>query len=80
MVATIQKWRNSQGLRLARHVLEDAGIEVGDEVEIIVGEQEIRIRKKARPKFVREELVARMPKNHRGSGESFGRPVGREQW
>ncbi|MCI0336392.1 MAG: AbrB/MazE/SpoVT family DNA-binding domain-containing protein [Acidobacteria bacterium] len=79
MVAKIQKWGNSQGLRLTKHVLDDAGISIGDDVEIIVGKNEIII-KKARPKFVLEEMVARMPKNYRGGEESFGRPVGREEW
>lgn len=79
MVAKIQKWGNSQGLRLSKHLLGEAGIEVGDDVEIIVGENEIHI-KKAKPKFVLEEMVARMPKDFRASEESFGRPVGREEW
>ncbi len=80
MVVKIQKWGNSQGLRLAKHLLNGAGISVGDDVEIIVGEKEIRIVKKARPKFVLEEMVARMPKNYRVREESFGPPVGREEW
>jgi antitoxin MazE len=80
MVVKIQRWGNSQGLRLAKHVLDDAGIAVGDEVEVVVGEREIRLVKKARPKFVLEELVARMPKNYRGREESFGRPMGKEEW
>ncbi|MGH9751885.1 MAG: AbrB/MazE/SpoVT family DNA-binding domain-containing protein [Blastocatellia bacterium] len=80
MVAKIQKWGNSQGLRLAKHVLESAGIEVGDDVEIIVGEKEIHLRKKARPKFILAEMVARMPKNYRAKEESFGKPVGKEEW
>ena len=80
MVARIQRWGNSQGLRLAKHVLEDAGIAIGDDVEIVVGEKEIRIVKRTRPKFILEEMVAQMPKNYRGSEESFGRRVGREEW
>ena len=80
MVVKIQKWGNSQGLRLAKHVLEDAGIAIGDDVEIVVGESEIRIVKKSRPRFVLEEMVARMPKNYRVREESFGPPVGREEW
>ncbi len=80
MAVKIQKWGNSQGLRLAKHALDNAGIAVGDEVEIMVGEGEIRIVKKARPKFILEEMVARMPKSHRGCEESFGRPMGREEW
>ena len=80
MVVKIQKWGNSQGLRLAKHTLENAGIAVGDDVEVIVGENEIRIVKKAKPKFVLEEMIAKMPKSYRGGEESFGRPVGREEW
>ncbi len=34
MVTKIQKWGNSQGLRLARQVLEDAHIAVGDKVDV----------------------------------------------
>ncbi|MBT9173922.1 MAG: hypothetical protein DDT21_02329 [Syntrophomonadaceae bacterium] len=32
MVTKIQKWGNSQGLRLARHVLEDARISGSDDI------------------------------------------------
>lgn len=80
MVVKIQKWGNSQGLRLAKHILESANLAVGDDVEILVGEEEIRLRKKTRPKFDLAELVARMPKNYRVKEESFGPPVGREEW
>ncbi len=52
MVVKIQKWGNSQGLRLAKHVLEESGMAIGDDVEIVVGENEIIIRKKAGRKFV----------------------------
>ncbi len=80
MVAKIQKWGNSQGLRLAKHILKDAGISIGDDVEIIIGEREIRIIKKARPKFILEEMVARMPKSYQVREETFGRARGREAW
>jgi antitoxin MazE len=33
MATKIQKWGNSQGLRLAKQVLEDAHISVGDDVD-----------------------------------------------
>lgn len=80
MTAKIQKWGNSQGLRLAKHILEDSGIAIGDDVEIIIGENEIRIVKKSRPKFILEEMVARMPKNYMVFEESFGKPAGNEAW
>lgn len=80
MIMKVQKWGNSQGLRLAKHVLQNAGISVGDDVEIIVGDNEIRIVKKEKTKFDLQEMVSRMPKNYRGREETFGHPVGREEW
>lgn len=80
MKSRIQKWGNSQGLRLTKHVLDESGITVGDDVEIIVGENEIRIVKKPRPKFTMEELVAKMPRHYVAGEESFGKPLGHEEW
>ncbi len=80
MVTKVQKWGNSQGLRLALHVLENARIAVGDDVEIIVGEEQITIKKVAKPKFDLAEMVARMPRGYKAREESFGKPVGREAW
>jgi antitoxin MazE len=80
MVTKVQKWGNSQGLRLPKQVLEGAQIAVGDDVEVIVGEAEITIRKVVKPKFDLAEMVARMPKNYKAREESFGKPVGREEW
>ena len=80
MVAKVQKWGNSQGLRFAKHVLERAGISVGDDVEIIVGEEEIVIKKASKPKFDLAEMVARMPRDYQAREESFGKPVGKEEW
>jgi antitoxin MazE len=38
MLAKIQKWGNSQGLRIAKNLLTDVRLEVGDEVDISVRE------------------------------------------
>lgn len=80
MVTKVQKWGNSQGLRLAKHLLEDARIEVGDDVEIIVGEEQITIKKVIKPKFDLAEMVARMPRGYKAREESFGKPAGLEEW
>ena len=34
MLAKIQKWGNSQGLRISKNLLSDAQLDVGDEVDI----------------------------------------------
>lgn len=80
MVAKVQKWGNSQGLRLAKHILERARISVGDDVEIIAGEEQVLIKRISKPKFNLAEMVSRIPCNHRVKEESFGKPVGKEEW
>lgn len=80
MVVKVQKWGNSQGLRLAKSILERAHIAIGDEVEIIVSEEQILIKKAAKPKFDLAEMVARMPHNYQVQEENWGQPVGLEEW
>jgi antitoxin MazE len=80
MSTRVQKWGNSQGLRLAKHLLERARISVGDDVEVIAGEEEILIKKVSRPRFDLAEMVSRMPRRYKVTEESFGRRVGKEEW
>jgi len=80
MLTKVQKWGNSQGLRLPKHTLEDARISVGDDVEVIAQEGKILIQKVSKSKFDLAEMVSRMPRRHRVKEESFGKPVGREEW
>lgn len=82
MVSKVQKWGNSQGLRLSRQLLDQADINVGDEVEIVVSERQILVTKAARPgpKYDIRELVSRIPKGHKAKEVSFGPAVGKEEW
>ena len=80
LVAKVRKWGNSQGLRLSRQVLDLADIDVGDDVEVTVVEHQILVKKVTRPKYDLAELVARIPNDYRASEESFGPPVGNEEW
>jgi len=80
MVSKIQQWGNSQGVRLPRNILNLAHIEVGDEVEIIVDDNQILVKKVAPSKFDLAELVSRIPKGCEPNEVNFGRPVGREDW
>jgi antitoxin MazE len=82
MVTKIQKWGNSQGLRLARQVLDDARIAVGDDVDVAARDGMIVIVpvRRIRGKQSLQELVSRIPKNYKPEGTDWGRPVGREVW
>ncbi|MGA9769235.1 MAG: AbrB/MazE/SpoVT family DNA-binding domain-containing protein [Blastocatellia bacterium] len=80
MVSKVQRWGNSQGLRLPKHILESADISVGDNVEVIPQEGQIIIKKVSKRKFNLAEMVSRMPRNYKAQEESFGKPVGKEEW
>lgn len=78
MLAKIQKWGNSQGLRLTKNVLADAQLEVGDEVDIRVKDGILTVTpaKRIRGRHNLEELVARIPENYRSRDLDWGDPVG----
>jgi antitoxin MazE len=82
MIAKIKKWGNSQGLRLAKNVLEDARLGVGDEVDIAVREGAIVIApiRKIRGRHSLEDLVSQIPKDYHSSEVKWGEPVGKEAW
>ena len=82
MVTRIQKWGNSQGLRLARQVLEDVHISVGDEVDVTTRDGMIVIApaRRIRGKQSLQALVSRMPKTYKTREIDWGEPVGREVW
>jgi len=82
MVTKVQKWGNSQGLRLARQVLADASISVGDDVDVSVRDGTIVIIpiKRVRGKLSLQELVSHIPKNYRAREVDWGKPAGKESW
>ena len=82
MFAKIQKWGNSQGLRLAKNLLAEAQLEVGDEVDISVKDGIIMVTpaKKIRGKHNLKDLVARIPENYQKGEVDWGEPVGKEVW
>jgi antitoxin MazE len=66
MVTKIQKWGNSQGLRLAKGLLEDAHISVGDDVDVTARDGLIVIAPARRIRGTElKELVSRMPRTAR---------------
>ena len=82
MLAKIQKWGNSQGLRLAKHLLADAQLDVGDEVDISVkdGIMIITPAKRIRGRHKLKDLVARIPESYKIREVDWGEPVGKEAW
>jgi antitoxin MazE len=77
-----QTWRNSQGLRLAKQLLEEAHISIGDDVDVTIRDGAIIIApiKRIRGKRSLQELVSRIPKDYKAGEVEWGSPIGREVW
>jgi antitoxin MazE len=82
MLAKIQKWGNSQGLRLAKNLLADAHLGVGDEVDVNVkdGIMVVTPAKRIRGQLSLEDIVARIPESYQTGEVDWGEPVGKEAW
>ena len=82
MTTTVQKWGNSQGIRLSKAVLREAGISVGDEVSIGIenGSLVIIAVSRNRGKYKLTDLVAEIPADYNASEVDWGDPKGGEQW
>lgn len=82
MLTKIQKWGNSQGVRVPLKLLEEIKIAVGDEVDVAVQEGRIIVSpsQRIRGKYRLEDLLAQMPKDYEPIEEDWGAPAGREDW
>ena len=82
MHAKIQKWGNSQGIRLAKNLLADAQLNIGDDVDISVkdGLMIVTPAKRVRGRHKLKDLVARIPENYHAGEVDSGDPVGKETW
>ena len=82
MVTKVQKWGNSQGLRLSKALLSDVEINVGDAVDVAVRDGALVVTplRRVRGGHDLRELVRRIPKDFESKELDWGRPVGREAW
>lgn len=83
MIVKIQKWGNSQGLRIAKNLLADARLRIGDEVDIKAkdGFLVVTPARQVRGRHRLEDLVKRIPPDSHQSRETdWGAPVGKEEW
>ncbi|MEO6332372.1 MAG: transcriptional regulator/antitoxin, MazE [Gemmatimonadaceae bacterium] len=82
MITKIQKWGNSQGLRLSKTLLSDAHIDVGDAVDVAVhkGTLIVTPARRVRGGHDLHDLVQRIPKGYKPGELDWGPPSGREVW
>ena len=81
MNATIQKWGNSQGIRIPKAILEMALFEPDEQVDITAEENKIIIRKVARKKYITlEERLKDFDGEYVFEECDWGKPMGNEIW
>ena len=81
MTTTIQKWGNSHGIRLPKHLLEVLQCSDNDEITISAVENRLIIEKaspKSRPSIA--ELFADYDGEYEAEEIDWGEPVGGEVW
>lgn len=80
--ATLVRWGNGQGIRLTKQVIEEAGLSVGDDVEVRVdGHRNIIITPAKHVRTIRVPDFAAMFEGYEGGPvheDEAANPVGRE--
>ncbi len=80
MQAQIKPWGNSQGIRISKEALSEAGLSVNDILEVKVMNGTILLAKQFRHKTL-EERASQFDDDLHLDGEfDWGEPVGREIW
>lgn len=82
MITKVQKWGNSQGLRISKELLAGADLAVGDAVEVAAREGTLVITpaRRVRGGHDLRQLVKDIPADYRAEELAWGPPAGREVW
>jgi antitoxin MazE len=82
VITKVQKWGNSQGLRLSKELLAGVDIEVGDAVDVSVLDGALIVTpvRRVRGGHNLAELVREIPADYQPSALDWGPPTGREVW
>lgn len=80
MTTTIQKWGNSQGIRLPKVLLDTVHWSENEEIEITASGDEIVIKKAAPHRKTIEELFESYDEEYEHIDMDWGNPVGNEIW
>ncbi len=80
MLVKVQKWGNSLAVRIPKALAEEAGLEVGNEVELRAVDGQLRVAPTQEPRYTLEELVSQITPENRHGEIDWGPPVGNEVW
>lgn len=81
MQATIQKWGNSQGIRIPKAFLEALGMMENDVVELNRVDENIVITKvKEKKEITLDDIFKDFDEGYKAEEFDWGSPVGKEVW
>ena len=80
MTAQIVKWGNSQGIRLPKIILDEAGLAPEETVELLIEKGRIVIVKQQRHQTLEERAAAYGGRLGPYEKTDWGEPAGREMW
>ncbi len=80
MTTTIQKWGNSQGVRIPKTILEDAGWNENEEIIVIVENGKLIMEKTKQRRKNIKELFENYKEEYKPQEVDWGEPEGEEIW
>ena len=81
MITAIQKWGNSQGIRLPKSYLDAIGLDVNDSVEILRNGDDIVVHKiKKSSELTLEDIFEGYNGDYKATEADWGERVGSEEW
>lgn len=80
MLANIQKWGNSQGIRIPKSVMNELDFSFGQSVELIIDDDRLIIKKADTKKKSIRELFENYTGDYACSEVDWGESVGNEEW
>ncbi len=80
MIAVVNKWGNSLGLRIPKAVVEESHISEGSELDVSVNDGIITLKPKKRKKYELEQLLEGINESNLHGEILTGDSVGKEIW
>jgi antitoxin MazE len=80
MKSRIQQWGNSLALRIPKAMIEEAGLSLNAEVELVLVEGELVIKPSYKRRYTLEELVSKITEDNVHEETDWGDPQGNEAW
>lgn len=80
-LVTVQKWGNSHGVRIPKHLLDSLNRTIGEKISLYTRGNRLILEQTPKKRKTIEELLDGFNcDNHQASEFDWGKPVGREVW